>query len=87
MPHGRNLTGTPQETRVTLTSATAEIYLKALYREYTDETFEKLKPRSPEWEHLGILGPLRAEAGDTTNIVFKNKTKLMCSLYAWARVR
>jgi FtsP/CotA-like multicopper oxidase with cupredoxin domain len=49
------------------------IYRKALYREYMDETFTKLKPRPPEWEHLGMLGPvLRAEVGDTIRVVFKN---------------
>ncbi len=48
-------------------------YRKALYREYTDATFSKLKPRTLEWEHLGILGPLlRAEIGDTIRVVFKN---------------
>ena len=48
-------------------------YLKAIYREYTDETFKTLKPRGPEWEHLGILGPvLRAEVGDTIKVIFKN---------------
>ena len=48
-------------------------YRKALYREYTDETFTKLQPRLPEWEHLGMLGPvLRAEVGDTIRVVFKN---------------
>jgi len=49
------------------------IYRKALYREYTDETFAHLKPRPPEWESSGILGPiLRAEVGDTIRVVFKN---------------
>src|SRR5271169_863228 len=48
-------------------------YRKALYREYTDETFTKLKPRLPEWEHLGMLGPvLRAEVGDTIRVLFRN---------------
>src|SRR5208282_4606211 len=48
-------------------------YRKAIYREYTDETFTKLKPREPNWEHAGILGPiLRAEVGDTIRVVFKN---------------
>src|ERR1035441_5182700 len=42
--------------------AIGRIYRKAVYREYTDASFSKLKPRSPEWEHLGILGPvLRVE--------------------------
>lgn len=48
-------------------------YRKALYREYTDETFTTLKPRPTEWEHAGLLGPvLRAEVGDTIKVVFKN---------------
>jgi FtsP/CotA-like multicopper oxidase with cupredoxin domain len=49
------------------------IYKKAIYREYTDATFTSLKPRPPQWEHAGILGPiLRAEVGDTIKVVFKN---------------
>lgn len=49
------------------------IYKKAVYREYTDETFETLKKRDAEDQYLGILGPiLRAEVGDTIKIVFKN---------------
>ena len=49
------------------------VYRKAVYREYTDATFSKLKPRAPEWEHTGILGPiLRAEVGDTIRVNFKN---------------
>ena len=49
------------------------IYRKALYREYTDETFARLKPRPAEWESSGILGPiLRAEVGDTIRVVFRN---------------
>jgi len=30
-------------------------YRKALYREYTDETFTKLKPRAPECKHLDMV--------------------------------
>ena len=33
------------------------VYRKAVYREYTDATFTTVKPRTPEWEHLGLLGP------------------------------
>src|SRR5439155_8748861 len=33
-------------------------YTKSLYREYTDSTFKTLKPRPPEWQHLGFLGPV-----------------------------
>ena len=48
-------------------------YVKAIYREYTDNTFRTLKPRPAEWEHLGLLGPLiRAEVGDTIRVVFRN---------------
>jgi len=49
------------------------IYHKAIYHEYTDGTFTTLKKRTPEWEHLGLLGPaLHAEVGDTIQIFFKN---------------
>ena len=46
-----------------------KVYRKAVYREYTDGTFATLKKRPPEWEHLGIMGPvIRAEVGDTIKI-------------------
>ncbi|XP_047443228.1 ceruloplasmin [Mugil cephalus] len=49
-------------------------YKKARYVEYTDGTFTTKMLRSPEEQHLGILGPvLRAEERDTINVVFKNK--------------
>ena len=55
---------------------------KAIYREYTDESFSVLKPRSPEWEHLGVLGPLvRAEVGDTIKIVLKNNSSWPTSVH------
>jgi len=48
-------------------------YRKVLYREYTDSTFRALKPRPPEWEHLGFLGPvIRGVVGDTIRVVFRN---------------
>lgn len=48
-------------------------YKKILYREYTDSTFRTLKPRPPQWKHLGFLGPLiRAVVGDTIRVVFRN---------------
>src|SRR5690348_10405220 len=31
------------------------VYRKAIYREYTDETFDIEKKREKEWEHLGIM--------------------------------
>lgn len=58
------------------------IYQKAIYRDYTDSKFSTLKPRAPEWGHLGILGPLlRAEVGDTTRIVYRNTVDFPTSLY------
>ncbi|MFY9853384.1 MAG: multicopper oxidase domain-containing protein [Terracidiphilus sp.] len=58
------------------------IYHKAVYHEYTDATFATLKPRPPEWEHLGILGPvIRAEVGDVIKVVFKNNLGVPCSMH------
>src|SRR6185503_18426748 len=55
---------------------------KALYREYTDDSFKELKPRTAEWEHLGFLGPLiRAEVGDTIKVVFRNNAKFKASMH------
>jgi FtsP/CotA-like multicopper oxidase with cupredoxin domain len=32
-----------------------------------------LQRRAPEWEHLGVMGPvIRATVGDTIKVVFKN---------------
>ncbi|PIK59314.1 putative hephaestin-like protein 1 [Apostichopus japonicus] len=46
------------------------VYKKALYREFTNDTFTVQKPH-PEW--LGTLGPiLRAEVKDILHIHFKN---------------
>ena len=48
-------------------------YRKVLYREYSDSGFQSLKTRSPEWEHLGFLGPvMHAVVGDTIRVVFRN---------------
>jgi len=55
---------------------------KAIYREYTDATFTTLKPRPPEWEHLGFLGPvIRAEVGDTIKVVFRNNAKFAAAVH------
>ena len=78
-PRFRDVTALPgREDERENRSASGKKYLKAIYREYTNATFETLKPRAPEWEHLGILGPLiRAEVGDTVKVVFKNNTKTL----------
>lgn len=79
-PHGRNLTGTPVSEMEG--GPSLRTYRKAIYREYTDATFRALKPRPPQWEHLGILGPLiRAEVGDVVKIVFKNNTSIHCGMH------
>jgi manganese oxidase len=58
-------------------------YRKAIFREYSDESFKNLKQRSEEWQHLGIVGPLiRAEVGDTIRIFFKNNASHSYSLHA-----
>lgn len=58
------------------------VYKKAIYREYTDSTFTDLVARAPEWEHLGIMGPLiRAEVGDTIRIVYRNNVEFPTSLH------
>lgn len=81
-PQGRNLTGMPGGLEEDPKPAKHRTYLKAIYREYTDDTFKTLKPRAPEWQHLGILGPLiRAEVGDVVKVVFQNNTKLFCSMH------
>ena len=44
-----------------------------MYREYTDAQFKEQKERTPAQKYLGVLGPiLRAEVGDTMEVVFKN---------------
>jgi manganese oxidase len=80
LPHGSNLAGLPAAENEGAGRQTK--FRKAIYREYTDATFTKLKPRLPQWEHLGILGPLiRAEVGDTVRVVFRNNTKIVCSMH------
>jgi FtsP/CotA-like multicopper oxidase with cupredoxin domain len=57
-------------------------YTKAVYHEYTDASFQTLKAREPQWEHLGMLGPvIRAEVGDTVKVVFKNNTGILCTMH------
>ena len=57
-------------------------YRKALFREYTDGSFNTLKPRPAEWEHLGLLGPMiHAEVGDSIRIVFRNNASHPFSMH------
>jgi FtsP/CotA-like multicopper oxidase with cupredoxin domain len=57
-------------------------YIKSLYREYTDDTFTHLKPVAPEWEHLGMLGPMiRAVVGDRVRVVLRNNVDKPASIH------
>lgn len=57
-------------------------YRKAVFREYTDDTFHTLKPRPPELAHMGLLGPvIRAEVGDTIKVIFRNNASFAFSLH------
>ena len=87
-PSGKNgITGQPFEGPQAMLMTGAEdrigrVYRKAIYREYTDSSFTTLKPRPPEWEHLGMLGPLlRASVGDTIRVVFRNKATQPYSMH------
>ncbi|XP_069825746.1 ferroxidase HEPHL1 isoform X1 [Dendropsophus ebraccatus] len=49
-------------------------YWKVHYTEYTDESFSNKKTPSKAEKHLGILGPvIKAEVGETIQVVFSNK--------------
>jgi len=72
MINGMTVEDSPQAAAVAARNGQriGHVYKKALFREYTDNSFAQQSPR-PEW--LGILGPIiRAEVGDTLNVVFKN---------------
>ena len=57
-------------------------YLKSLYRQYTDATFKHRALVSPQWRHLGFLGPIiQAEVGDTIVVQFKNNTRFPASMH------
>jgi len=58
------------------------VYKKAVYQEFTDETFTKRKVRSKEEEYLGILGPvIRAEVGDLIKVTFLNNASFPFSIH------
>jgi FtsP/CotA-like multicopper oxidase with cupredoxin domain len=87
-PDGRNdITGQPfaDEAAVFTKRGPQRIgstYVKALYRGYTDATFKHLAPITPEWKHLGMLGPVvRAVVGDRVSIVFKNNLDRPASVH------
>uniref|UniRef100_A0A8C2IK92 ferroxidase n=1 Tax=Cyprinus carpio TaxID=7962 RepID=A0A8C2IK92_CYPCA len=56
-------------------------YWKVVYREYTDNSFTLKRKRTSAEAHLGILGPiLRAEIGDTLQVMFMNKADRIYSI-------
>ena len=71
--------------KVFTTPATNQIgctYRKAVFREYTDDTFKTQKPRPAELAHMGLLGPvIRAEVGDTIKVVLRNNAGFPFSLH------
>ncbi|XP_063814605.1 coagulation factor VIII-like isoform X2 [Pseudophryne corroboree] len=67
------------EQRQDLRSSDSQIYKKALYVEYTDATFRKIKPQQ-NW--TGLLGPtIRVETLDSVVIHFKNSASVPYSLH------
>lgn len=57
-------------------------YKKAVFHEYTDESFTTQKPRAAAQEHMGLLGPvIRAEVGDTIKVVLLNRASFPFSLH------
>ncbi|MCC6312377.1 MAG: multicopper oxidase domain-containing protein [Thermomicrobiales bacterium] len=87
-PSGRDLiTGEPFDETADVFVGGGEdrigrVYRKALYRAYTDDTFTTPAAIDPAWSHLGFLGPvIRAEVGDTLEVVFRNTTTRPASVH------
>jgi FtsP/CotA-like multicopper oxidase with cupredoxin domain len=58
------------------------VYLKSVFRQYTDATFRRRAPVPERWRHLGFLGPaIEAEVGDTIRVVFRNNTRFPASMH------
>jgi FtsP/CotA-like multicopper oxidase with cupredoxin domain len=58
-------------------------YRKALFRGYTDASFNTRLDQGERWEHLGMLGPvIHAEVGDVVEVVLRNDTRRPVSLHA-----
>ena len=87
-PLGKNaITGQPFEEQAAVftqrgPTRIGSTYIKSLYRAYTDATFRHLAPTPPQWQHLGMLGPvIRAVVGDQVTIVFKNNLDRPASVH------
>jgi FtsP/CotA-like multicopper oxidase with cupredoxin domain len=82
MTTGKPFEGTAAAYTQTGPNRIGHVYRKAVYREYTDATFATRKPRPPQDEYLGVLGPiLRAEVGDTIKVVFRNNASRAYSMH------
>jgi hephaestin len=56
-------------------------FKKAQFREYTDRSFSKLKPRPASEAHTGLLGPvLRAAVGQVVTLVLRNNLNFSVNL-------
>jgi len=56
-------------------------YRKSRFREYTSSDFQTRVARTSRERHMGLLGPaIRAEVGDTVEVVLLNQTPHPVSL-------
>jgi len=63
-------------------AATGGRYIKAVFREYTDGTFTKLKRQTYRDRHRGFIGPvIRVEVGERLEVIFKNKASRQYSFH------
>jgi hephaestin len=82
MATGKAFEGTAAAYTQTGANHIGRVYRKAVYREYTDDTFTTRKTRPAQDDYMGLLGPtLRAEVGDTIKILFKNKASRVYSMH------
>ena len=59
-------------------------YKKAVFLEYTDDTFTVKKPRPVSEKYLGTLGPLiKVNIGSNVTVVFKNLASRPYSLHGF----
>ena len=87
-PDGKNdITGEPFGDRENTYLKTGRnrigsINFMSQYRQYTDDTFKTLVPRSADDAYMGLLGPtIHAVVGDTIVVVFKNNTPFPASVH------
>ncbi|KAM9797320.1 ceruloplasmin [Syngnathus typhle] len=58
-------------------------YKKVVYRQFTNDKFNKQVERGADMEHLGIMGPMiHAGVGDKVKVVFKNMASRPYSIHA-----